>query len=343
MLSSLPKLADKNFVIGFIMPLLLGVVGVVALLHDLQPFRGIYASIQSADDFAKLTILALLLWTAAILLMILNHLLYRLLEGYFGPFNRERRRMRMRKTFRCERKRLVATQAIVSDPMVWVSDALKDGYYRDLRVFCATWPTHEEAVLPTRFGNVIRAFETYPEMNYGVESISTWMRLQGVMSKDARVMVDDARAQVDFFVNLWVFALVFSGIAVGRCAYAAWRWANWPDLHLVLPMSWGYGAAAIGGIVVCRLAYEGAVGCAVAWGDLVKTSFDLYLPALAKQLGYKLPPTDAERRDFWDDVASSFLYQTPLKPEAWPVEGGEAPEPKAADDAPGEDDDIDHD
>ncbi len=77
MLSSLPKLADKNFLIGFIMPVLLGATGLLALLRDLPPFDGIYRSLLSTDDFTKLTIVVLTLWAVAILLLLLNLLLYR--------------------------------------------------------------------------------------------------------------------------------------------------------------------------------------------------------------------------------------------------------------------------
>jgi hypothetical protein len=338
MLSSVPKLVDKNFVVGFIIPVLLGAVGILALLRDLEPFRSVYDSMAKADDFPKLTIVILLLWTAAIVLMIMNNALYRMLEGYVGPFNRRAWRDRLAEQYAADRQRLKTTYEIITNPRVWVSPELKRDYYRDARQFCDSWPSRHHLVLPTRFGNVIRAFETYAEVNYGVDSIPAWLRLQGVMSKDARGLVDDARAQVDFFVNVWFFAVLFTVIAAGRCIGKVY--AASPDPGRMFGTSWGFAVAALGGLLVCRLAYAGAMECARAWGDLVKSAFDLYLPALAGKLGYELPAAASQRRRFWGKLTSSFLYQEPMKPEEWPAAKPATASPSQGDgsraDAPGD-------
>jgi hypothetical protein len=73
MLTSITKIVDKSFVVGFVVPVLLAAVGILAIVQT--------------KNFANLTIIALLLWAAAILLLILNHHLYRVLEGYSGPFS----------------------------------------------------------------------------------------------------------------------------------------------------------------------------------------------------------------------------------------------------------------
>jgi hypothetical protein len=92
----------------------------------------------------------------------------------------------------------------------------------------------------------------------------------------------------------------------------------------MLATSWGFATAGVIGLVVCRLAYEGALERARAWGELVKSAFDLYLPDLANKIGYELPRTACERRRFWDAVNSSFLYQEPMTPEMWQVAGLES-------------------
>ncbi|AIP31934.1 hypothetical protein DR64_112 [Paraburkholderia xenovorans LB400] len=68
-----------------------------------------------------------------------------------------------------------------------------------------------------------------------------------------------------------------------------------------------------------RLAYELAVSSAAQWGDVVKSAFDLYLPALAHQLGYELPDTLDQRFKFWEAVAKQFQFFQPLRPEDWKV------------------------
>jgi hypothetical protein len=342
MLSSLPKLADKNFLIGFIMPVLLGATGLLALLRDLPPFDGIYRSLLSTDDFTKLTIVVLTLWAVAILLLLLNLLLYRVLEGYIGPFNRGGWRNTMQDRYIAQRNELAATRAIVTRRDIIVSDALKRDYDRGVLKFGQTWPMRRSMVLPTRFGNVIRAVESYPQALYGIEGVSGWLRLQAVISKDFQGLVDDARAQADFFVNIWLFSCLFALTATARCVLRTWTGS--PDWHWILIHAWGYALAAAAGIVAAWLAYGRAIDRASAWGDLVKSAFDLYLPALAQQMGYSLPDTAAQRQRFWGAVSSEFLYQIRMTPELWPraksdnAAARDATVPRMADDTPDDND-----
>ena len=336
MLSSLPKLADKNFVTGFIMPVLLGAIALLALLRDLPPFDGIYRAILSTDDFARLTIVVLALWAIAVGLLLLNLLLYRMLEGYIGPFNRRGWRNKMQGQYRKARQRLTLDRDILARPNVIVSPDFKREYDEAIAKFNQTWPLRRSMVLPTRFGNVIRAAESYPQAVYGIEGITGWLRLQGVASKDFLALVDDARAQVDFFVNTWLFACMFG---LGALLRTGWRcWTNSPDWHWVWVHTWGYGVAAIGGCVAAYLAYEGAVDRASAWGDLVRSTFDLYLPDLARQLGYGLPKSAVQRNAFWRAVGSVFLYQIPMDPQVWPS-ATEGAAPRTAGGQPDDDDD----
>ena len=61
----------------------------------------------------------------------------------------------------------------------------------------------------------------------------------------------------------------------------------------------------------------------------MKAAFDLYLPALAKQMGYQLPKQDLERQAFWDEVNSLFLYRAPIEAARW-AESDFVPSPAGA-------------
>ena len=43
MFSSLPKMADRNFVIGFLLPMLLATLAALYLLRVVEPFASTYA------------------------------------------------------------------------------------------------------------------------------------------------------------------------------------------------------------------------------------------------------------------------------------------------------------
>jgi hypothetical protein len=177
--------------------------------------------------------------------------------------------------------------------------------------------------MPTAFGNTIRAFEVYSRQVYGADAIAVWLRLAFVIGKEDAGYINGARAQVDCFVNVTCLSILIAAGALG-CAL------------ICTAESLGGGAAFLGiskvlapavarslliaaaGIAVSVLSYRCAVARAAAWGEVVKSTFDCYLPALIKKLGYAIPPTEAERRAFWEQLNDRLLFQVPMATE-WPL------------------------
>jgi hypothetical protein len=95
------------------------------------------------------------------------------------------------------------------------------------------FPNKGDLVLPTRLGNVIRSFERYPDVQYGIETIVLWPRLVGVMDKDYAVSVDDSKSAFDFMINNSVLsAATAAGILVAGLArpiplQVPGRWLSW--------------------------------------------------------------------------------------------------------------------
>jgi hypothetical protein len=311
-LGSLTKLADKAFVIGFLLPTLIATIAFLYLFNDVEPFHSAYNAALSIKGFTELTIAAVVMWTLASLLLIWNEWLYQFLEGYVGPFKNKSWQLKAKTVMRIKLKELKDEAHILKDPKA--SDENKLSHLATRREFFKCYPRKPELVLPTRFGNVIRAFEMYPSDAYGVEAISTWLRLQGVIPKDYAALVNDARSAVDFFVNVWFLAGAISVLATVRAMFAIH--VNSSALG-VGDDFWKFVWIAIAGTVSIRVSYAGAVATAATWGDSVKAAFDLYLPALAKQMGYQLPNQHLERRQFWNKMASLFLYRSPIKTSRW--------------------------
>ena len=310
MLASVSKLVDKPFIVGFILPVLLGAFALLALMRDLEPFRATYASILQPKGFTELTIAVLLLWVFAVMLLLLNTLLFRSLEGYFAVLPRKRWNAKKQAAYSEDNQqlRLLWTQRDPAKP------ATDRAYYDAFRAFRLDWPP-KALVLPTRFGNVIRAFEAYPETVYGIDAIYGWLRLQAVISKEFEILVEDAHAQVSFFVNIWFFSLAFSVIAGGQFVIRICE-ALLSHQPTTIVASWGYLVASVIGVLATWLAYELAVQRARAWGGLIRSAFDVFLPELAKKMGYTLPSDAQKRRRFWQDITSSFHYSRPM-PGTW--------------------------
>ena len=312
MLSSLTNLADRNFILGFLLPVVMAAFAFYGLFGDMPPLEQILAAGKTANDFAALTVVVLSAWTFAVLLMALNHWIYRALEGYWGPLKSCRLLRRQRRAFaRAQWNRRRLSRLADTDPV-----AFRD-FVDATRAFRQEFPHKLSLVLPTRFGNAIRAFEIYSLQAYGIDAIPGWLRLTGVVSDSYSRLIDNARAEVDFFVNLCVLALLVCILCASRvlCSVALILVQPWQDfawLHLFGAIAFGYGA---------YFSYLLALSRVPAWGDLIRSAFDLYLPDLARQLGYELPATLTARMQFWSDFNDMFLHNDSVDPMKWKRRG----------------------
>lgn len=305
MLSSVSNLADKNFIIGFFVPALVLLFGMAGLFDAVPWVHALNGKIGSDTSFTDLTYLAFGVWFVALLLMVCNYTFYRILEGYTFPFSRiaamterhriRRERLRERfKTLYAEEKATAASQTF--------------------RRLTQDYPPMKIDVLPTLFGNRIRAFEFYSNDLYGADGVTLWPRLLAVIGADFRAAIADAQAQVNCMMNLCFIALSFAVAALVRLLFETFSQSfpnpsDAPQLVVAL-------------IVAPALAY-GAYGLATervfVWGETVKSAYDCFLPNLASQLGYESPSPESKRRAFWHAMSQLLQYRTPLDDGQWPM------------------------
>jgi hypothetical protein len=65
----------------------------------------------------------------------------------------------------------------------------------------AQYPDRPGKVLPTRLGNVIRSFESYPSRQYRIQAITVWPRLVACMDKDYAEQISNVKSSFDFTLN----------------------------------------------------------------------------------------------------------------------------------------------
>jgi hypothetical protein len=247
------------------------------------------------DVIVAAALASVVVWLLALLLLALNYPILRLFEGY-GPYHPLRWRVkRYRERFR-RASQALAVQATVDaarakglDPDVPASHA------GDLLRVVRSYPDRAEFILPTRFGNFYRAIEVYSRIVYGLDAIPAWPRLQAVMPEHARKMLADAKAQIDFCVNLslggWLVSVLYLGLAL-----AHWRH---PSLWLLaLAVVVGYGG------------YWLSASAVQNFGEYVKSAFDLYRGELAKQLGLEVPRCSEAEHEMWRAVSRMMIYRS---------------------------------
>jgi len=235
------------------------------------------------------------LWMGGVLLLGLNRSIIRLKEGY-GAWNPaklfafiERRRFR-RLTERLEE---IKADLVLAEDLGEEKDFAERRRLR--RIVARRFPDSEDLLLPTAFGNTILAFEVYSRVMYGIDAIPGWPRLVMVMPDNDREVVDTAKAQMSFWVNIWLLSLIFFVEYLALSIITGQRGTIWAVVSL--PLAW--------------FASRRARNAAVMWGEVVKASFDVYVPALRKklELDASLPP-DQERRQ-WANISGAMILRNP--------------------------------
>lgn len=282
MFTELPKLFDRRFTIGFALPVAVFLIASWLFLSS-YGFGPFLLSIVNTDPLIGTTLGILLVWTLAVFLVGLNHSLYRFLQGYGGWFNplallqglQERRYSRLLKELNALYDKKDANQLTEAD-----GKALK---YTE-RKLASEFPAAGE-LLPTSFGNAIRAFERYPNKVYKIDGVLGWYRIQPLVPKEFMEFIDDAKAQTDFWVNLWILSFV---LFVKYLFFTLGM--RYPLSPLVI------GLFLLTGGFFVRMARGGAI----LWGETVKSAFDVYLLDLAKKLGFQITHERDEELKVWE-------------------------------------------
>lgn len=323
MLGGLPKLFDKNFVIAFLLPAALAAMALAWLFPGVEILRPLASVTVQEKSLAELTYLVLLIYGGALVLMMGSTLLYRQMAGYAFPVSkigrwRERER-RKRDALIKEVDDLDSRRESQGEGFAAADRARLRKLMRKQR---DRFPPPETEPLPTRFGNVLAAFHSYPSEVYGASGPVTWLRLLSVTPKEFLGEIDDARAQVTCLMNIFYLLALVVAAALVKAAIDT----PWPLLGTALAQMDLRGwqpqivfVAALSGGLLLRPIYLFTVERAGAWGDLVKAMFDCYLPKLAGQLGYAPPANADARRRFWKEVSAQLLYRQAMDPALAPL------------------------
>jgi hypothetical protein len=294
---------SRSFVVGFFVPALAALFAVDQLTSDeFTP-----AAYRDASTGAQLAVLGAAALVIGILLSGLNYPILRLFEGYplrKGPLKKHAKKWREKWQQKYDELEKVRQEKTASQARTEAARRLNDMF-----------PAKKESVLPTRFGNALRAFETHPRKRYGLDGIAAWPRIDMLLSDAERQTLEDAHGNVAFFINS---CLAVTAIAVTLVVDAL---ANTANLELLLRLVCPTAA----GVALVWAFYNGAVGAVVRWGSAVRAAFDLHHFELLERLGMKIPKTQEEEEKVSDLVNRFILFAEPF-PDEW----RQPPDPKGA-------------
>jgi hypothetical protein len=302
MFSSLTSLFERNFIIGFILPGLIFLLELAFIPSLLDPAvaQQIHDRLTDAT-LADTLYAAVAVYSFSLILYSLNTQILRTLEGYglfeYGIFRRVavRRFNRLSQTVKRLRKGIRESDS--EDEKAQLRAEL-EAPYRRLRML---YPHEERFVMAFPLGNVIRAFERYPQKMYGMDSIPIWPRIFAFVPEHMQKAIDRAKAQVDLAANLSFLNLILLiGYLVGSLALS----------HPINPI------VIIIVLAVFGASYYVAIMDALEWGEEVKSVFDICRYKLLDELGIKQPETMDEERAIWIRVSQAMIYWSdmPIQP-----------------------------
>jgi hypothetical protein len=232
-----------------------------------------------ATDAEKIAIFVALTAVIALILDASSQPLYRVLEGYLWPeFLQNWGTMR-------QLKRKQALQQISTTP----------GWKRGLALDkLALYPKREDQVVPTRFGNAIRAFETYGKSRFNLDSQTLWYELYAVAPKYIQNEIQEARSSVDFFV-----ALVYLSVLLGLVSFIIAAIEGF-DLSILIVCALAFIAA----LIWSRM----AINATGDWGYTVKALVNIGRVKLADGMGLELPETLEKEREMWGLVTKYVFF-----------------------------------
>jgi hypothetical protein len=157
------------------------------------------------------------------------------------------------------------------------------------------FPLPDHLVRPTALGNALSAMEDTAGRDYGLDAVIVWPRLYAVLGDKIRAVVDDRRDVLDGAGRMAVTAAITALTALVLLWGSGW----WLALVLI--------PALIGAV-----AYAGAVAAAVAYGEAVRSSFDLHRFDLLTSLKLALPHTRDQEREVNQALCDMWRQGVPM-------------------------------
>lgn len=292
---------------------------VVACIVVFDPILQISASFQITNGIYSLLGISLLVLIPTVIigftLTALNTFILKIFEGYvffhrfrFLKESHERKANKLIKDFENIRNEI---QAIEQKKRKTKADKellnkLKNDYYIKVSEYDQKYPPPNAGFMPTKFGNILKASESYSGTRYGIDSVEFWPRLWHVIPSSYRQTIDEARNELSFLVNMSALSLVFYVI----CLIAILT--NTPSLYspnwdIFFTNSFRYifaGLLALASNWFFNKAAHFSVG---DYGAMIRSSYDLFRLDLLEHFRLKMPKNSEEEFHIWNNLGQLFI------------------------------------
>ncbi len=207
MFGELPEIFNKNFAVGFFLPVVTFLIITLALMNGFGTLPTIITidTTSQSDVLVKTAVFGLVSWLGGVFLLAVNQDLLLFIQGYgrlnplrlFGKMENDRYDDLQKDIAKLDDKYIEFQLRGEEFPM-----DLRLKRNRLMHFFAQRFPDAEYGLLPTSFGNIIRAFQVYPQVMYGLDAMPGWERLLAIIPEKYSELINDAKSQVDFWINI---------------------------------------------------------------------------------------------------------------------------------------------
>ena len=307
----------SNFLVSAMVPSL---ALVIASILVFDPGLNILTTFEDMGDIPRLIVLGVLVSILTVIvgftLTALNTFILKMFEGYVKPlpvrflYNKSHR-IHLQKAHNLMKHRDILESRIRQleeqtgyDPGRETElDELREKYYRAAADYDLTYPEDLGDVLPTRFGNSLKAAENYSGERYGLDGVHFYPRLVQVIPTDYKLGIDNARNELSFLVNMSILSVLFSLLCVFAVFYSMGSVTGAgtnPAVYIEFSgRAAKYLSAAALGFISCGFFYNASIFSVGSFGLMIRSSFDLFRLDLLKKLGLERPKDSIEEFETW--------------------------------------------
>ena len=325
--SYLEKLGS-NFLVAAMVPSLAFVLVAIFVFNPIPNMPYIFELLfENKSGISQIVTFTLFLAIPTIIigftLTALNTYILKLFEGYVFlrhfPFmraahQRKASKLLVRQDALRRRIEIIEKYGTRTNRAKKVLQRLRRQYYLVLANYDHSYPPSQDEILPTKFGNILKASESYPGTRYGIDGVEFWPRLIHVIPPEYQQSIDGSRNELSFLVNMSILAVAFFLLCVGAIIYS---FAG-PGLNpnLTHPEFIGFGSALrymVAGLLALAVNFffnRASVYSVGAFGMMIRSAYDLFRLDLLEKFRLQVPDNSINEFYVWKNLSELLVLGT---------------------------------
>jgi hypothetical protein len=291
------KAIGRSFIVSSLIPASIFVLLAVLLIRPWLPPE-LSVQLAGLSTGTEIIIFSAVFGFTGFALYSLNISIYRLFEGYsiVLPWAHQAHARKLRRLL-IRHRALEAALGSTEESDVPRS-VLRQQLLQSFEYLQRTYPNRLEHVLPTEFGNILRAYEEYPQRNYGIDGVVAWPHLIEVISSQFMELHEENNNKLTFVMNSALLSWLLSALALASLVLYVGSQRTASSWTVIAYVGTILAAAGSG-----WLFYRGALPLAQEQGYLFRAAFDLFRFKLLELLRIKtLPSCPEEEPAIWRSI-----------------------------------------